>query len=90
MIRTAESLDGSLERLKESDELVNRLPMHNKDLIRWICGQVDRETDPAKIEELLQLLRAVIQNDLEDVRIRMEYICKKYAIAFQHARGADG
>ena len=90
MLRTAESLDGSLECLKESDELVNRSVMHNRELIRWICGQVDRETDPARVEELLQLLRAVIQNDLEDVRIRMEHMRKKYAMVFQQATGADG
>src|SRR5215469_6421298 len=77
MLRTAESLDGSLECLKQSDELVNRATTHNRDLIRWICGQVDRETDPAKMEELLQLVRA----DLEDVRIRMEFR-KKYAMVF--------
>ena len=63
--------------------------MHNMDLIRWICGQVDGETYAVKTRELLQLLKAVIQNDLEDVQIRMEYIRKKYALVFKHSTGTD-
>jgi len=65
------------------------MAMHNEALIRLICGKMNHETDQEKIDELLRLLRAVTQNDLEDVRTRMEFIRKKYAIAFDQAIAAD-
>lgn len=59
--------------------------MHNTALIRQICGRINRETDQQKIDELLLLLNSVILNDLEDARVRIEYIRRKYAIAFGEA-----
>lgn len=56
--------------------------MQNTALIRQICGEITRETDEQKIAEFLLLLNAVILNDLEGARIRMEYIGRKYAILF--------
>jgi hypothetical protein len=64
--------------------------VHNKDLIRWLCGQVNRETDLEKMDELLRLLKAVIQNDLEEVRFRTEYLRKKYAMVIQQKEVGDG
>ena len=63
--------------------------MHDAALIRSICGKIRRETDQETIRELLRLLRAVIENDLEDVRARMKFIRQKYAIAFDQAVAAD-
>jgi hypothetical protein len=63
--------------------------VHNTALIRQICGRINRETDQQKIDELLLLLNSVILNDLEDARVRMEYIRRKYAIAFGEATAGD-
>ena len=63
--------------------------MHSTALIRAICGEVHREDDLEKVNELLQLLRAVIQNELEEARLRMEFIRRKYAIAFEQAIDPD-
>ncbi len=56
--------------------------MNNTPLIRQICGRISRETDERKMEELLLLLNAVILNDLEDARTRMEFLRREYAIVF--------
>lgn len=72
-----------------SGPLAGRMVIHNTALIRWICGEVHQEADPEKIGELLHLLRAIIQNDLQEARIRMEFIRRKYAIAFKRAISAD-
>lgn len=63
--------------------------MHNTALIRQICGIINQETDQETINELLLLLNSVILNDLEDTRLRMEYIRRTYAIAFSQPTAAD-
>jgi hypothetical protein len=63
--------------------------MHNTTLIRQICGKINREPDSQKIDELLLLLNSVILNDVEEARVRMEFIRSKYAIAFEEARAGD-
>ena len=61
------------------------MAMHNAALIRLINGKIHRGNRPGKTDELLRLLRAVIQNDPEGVRMRMEFVREKYAIAFDQA-----
>jgi hypothetical protein len=63
--------------------------MHNIELIRQICGKINRETDDRRIKELLLLLNSVILGDAEDARVRMEHIRRRYAIAFGEATVGD-
>jgi hypothetical protein len=56
--------------------------MHNTQLIRQICGKISREADERQMEELLLLLNAVILNELEDNRVRVDFLRRKYAIVF--------
>jgi hypothetical protein len=63
--------------------------MHNATLIRQICGEINRETDEPKTEELLRLLKSVILNDFEDARVRIGFIRRKYAIAFEKLTTVD-
>jgi hypothetical protein len=63
--------------------------MYNRELIRQICGQINRETDDRKIKELLLLLNSVILDDAEGARVRMEHIRRRYAIAFGEATVGD-
>jgi hypothetical protein len=58
--------------------------MNNTQLIRQICGRISRESDDAKMEELLLLLNAVILNEFEDARIRIDFLQRKYAIVFDN------
>jgi hypothetical protein len=59
--------------------------MHDAALIRLISGKIHRGNRAGRIDELLRLLRAVIQNDPEDVHMGGEFIRKKYAIASDQA-----
>lgn len=63
--------------------------MHNIQLIRQICGKINRETDDRPIKELLLLLNSVILDDAEDARVRMEYIRRRYGIEFGEATVVD-
>jgi hypothetical protein len=56
--------------------------MHNTQLIRRICGRISREGDECEMEELLLLLNAVILNELEDNRVHVDFLRRKYAIVF--------
>lgn len=63
--------------------------MHNTLLIRQICGKISREKDKQKIDDLLLLLNSVILNDIEDARVRMEFIRRKYSIAFAEEKAGS-
>ena len=54
--------------------------MYDIDFIRRLCGDLAREKDPAKIHELMNLLRAVIKEDQEEVRIRLQFLAKNMVI----------
>ena len=54
--------------------------MYNADLVRQLCKEISDEKDLEKTHDLLCLLQAVIKEDLEDVRRRMVFLAKKYAI----------
>ena len=62
--------------------------MCNTALIRMICGELARAKDPGKIDALLGLVKAVIQDEAEEVRVRMEVIRQKYGLAF-NSKAAD-
>jgi len=52
------------------------------DLVRKLCQEVVRETDPEKTADLLTLLHAVIKDDQEEVRLRAMFLIRKYGPAF--------
>jgi hypothetical protein len=54
--------------------------LYNIDLIRQLCGEIVSEQDPHKVSELMALLRAVISEDQEEIRTRMAFLAKKYAL----------
>lgn len=47
--------------------------MYNTDLVRKLCGEIAGEKDPEKAQELMSLLQAVMKDDQEDMRIRVEW-----------------
>jgi len=63
--------------------------MYNVSLVRQICGEISRETNQEKTNELLRLLKLVIHDDIADARARMDFIRQKYAPTFQYSAGAD-
>jgi hypothetical protein len=54
--------------------------VYNTDLIRQLCEEIVNEQDPDKASELIALLRAIISDDQEEIRIRMAFLAKKYAL----------
>ncbi len=62
--------------------------MYSTDLVRQICGEIVNEKDPEKAQHLISLLQAVIKDDQEDIRIRMAFLAKKYAVV-SDSKAAD-
>ena len=62
--------------------------MFDPDLVRKLCQEVVRETDPEKTADLLTLLHAVIKDDQEEVRLRAMFLIRKYGPAFDDLKGA--
>ena len=54
--------------------------MYETDFVRTLCQNIANQKDPVKVEELISLLRAVIKDDQEEIRIRMLFLAKKYPI----------
>jgi hypothetical protein len=54
--------------------------VYNSDLIRHLCGEIVSEQDPDKVSELIALLRAIISDDQEEIRTRIAFLAKRYAL----------
>ena len=63
--------------------------MNNSNFVRKLCGDISKETDPAKVQDLISLLQAVIKEDHEEIRIRMAFLAKKYANVLSDSQVAD-
>jgi hypothetical protein len=64
--------------------------VYNVELVRLICRNVNNaKNDPQKEQELVSLLQAVIQENQEEMRIRMAFLAKKYAAIISDAKAAD-
>ncbi len=64
--------------------------MYNVELVRLICRNINNaKDDPQKEQELISLLQAVIQENQEEMRVRMAFLAKKYAAVISDAKAAD-
>ena len=64
--------------------------MYDVELVRLICRNINNaKDDPQKEQELLSLLQAIIREDQEEVRLRMAFLAKQYALAISDAKAAD-
>jgi hypothetical protein len=63
--------------------------MYSSDLVRQLCADILHEKDPGRVQDLLSLLQAVIEEDQEKIRIRMAFLAKKYANALSHWQAAE-
>ena len=59
------------------------------DLVRTLCRGISDEKDPVKSGELISLLQAVIREDQEEIRVRMQFLANKYASAITEINAAD-
>jgi len=63
--------------------------MYNVDLVRQLCREISNEEDPPKYAKLLSLLQAVIQEDQEEIRIRLAFLAQKYPVLCSDSDAAD-
>ena len=63
--------------------------MYNVDLLRQLCRDIANEKDSEKEQDLVSVLRAVIREDQEEIRVRMAFLAKKYANAISDSKAAD-
>ena len=63
--------------------------MYNVDLLRQLCRDITNEKDSEKEQDLVSVLRAVIREDQEEIRVRMAFLAKKYANAISDSKAAD-
>jgi hypothetical protein len=63
--------------------------MYTADLVRNLCRTITREKDNLKSGELLALLRAVMREDQEEIRLRMAFLAKNYSIIGSESQAAD-
>jgi hypothetical protein len=54
--------------------------MYNVNLVRNLCKTITREKDAQKSAELLALLRAVMGEDHEEIRVRMAFLAENYSL----------
>ena len=57
--------------------------MARRDLERVLCEKLASETDPQKLREMNELLQAVIKEDVEEIRLRLVFLAKKWGITFE-------
>jgi hypothetical protein len=63
--------------------------VYNVDLLRQLCRDIVNEKDPEKEQDLVSVLRAVIKEDQEEIRVRIAFLAKKYADAISDSSAAD-
>ena len=56
--------------------------MFNPELVGVLCEKISSETDPQKLREMNELLQAVIKEDVEEIRLRLVFLAKKWGITF--------
>jgi hypothetical protein len=56
--------------------------MYRQNLVNSLCRRIATETDPPKVKELNALLRAVILDEVEEVKFRLAFLGKTYGITF--------
>ena len=54
--------------------------MHDIELIRKICAKICEAESAGEVNALTALLRAVIKDDLEEIRLRARFFAEKYGI----------
>jgi hypothetical protein len=50
--------------------------------VRRLCTEISASNDPQKVDELLDLLEGVLNNDREELRVRLNFLREKYASIF--------
>jgi len=52
--------------------------MYDVDLIRRLCVLISSEKDPQKLEDMLAVLRVIVNDNQEELKLRMAFLVEKY------------
>ena len=63
--------------------------LYNAAVVRQLCADILAEKDPLRVDELIDLMQAVIREDQEEIRVRMAFLAKKYANVIAESKAAD-
>jgi hypothetical protein len=63
--------------------------VYNVAVVRQLCAEISAERDSDRVEKLIDLLHAVVREDLEEIRMRMAFLAKKYADVVEPSQAAD-
>jgi hypothetical protein len=59
-----------------------RATLYRQDLMNSLCRKIATETDRPKVKELNALLRAIILDEVEEVKFRLAFLGRTYGITF--------
>jgi len=62
--------------------------MFNPELMRVVCEKLSSETDPRKLQEMNALLQAVINDDVEESRLRLAFLAKRRGLSSIWIKGS--
>lgn len=51
--------------------------VYDRELVRTLCAEIANENDPKRSEELIALLKTVLRDQLEEIRLRASYLAKR-------------
>lgn len=54
--------------------------MYDPELLRQICKEIATEKNSGRLQDLLSLLRAVIEDDQEELRAQLLHLADRYAL----------
>ena len=60
--------------------------MYDPKLLRKICAELSAERDSEKVEELLSLLRAIVDDDQEELCLRLHYLAGRFPFLAEELR----
>jgi hypothetical protein len=63
--------------------------VYNVAVVRQLCVDIAAEQDSLRVQELLDLLHAVLKEDQEEIRMRMVLLARKYADVIAESKAAD-
>jgi hypothetical protein len=55
--------------------------VYDVEMIRSLCAEAANEQDPERIEELIGLLKVILRENVEEIKLRASYLAKRHAIA---------
>jgi len=52
--------------------------LHDPEFLRRVCQELSTQSNPEKVQDLLSLLRAVVDDDHEELQLRLHRMAGRY------------